>query len=426
MLRSWVIIVAGGTGSRFGRAKQYEPLLGRRVIDWAVDAARSVADSVAVVVPAADVPSERARSTADVVVAGGASRSASVRAGLDAVAAADGPVGDERDREDAFVLVHDGARPLATAALFRRVLAALVEGADAVVPAVMVTDTIRWAHGGTLDRSTLRAVQTPQGFRASILRAAHDGAPEATDDIGLVEAIGGTVVAVTGESHNLKITDPDDLVVAEALARRLAAEPDATESAAMSTTPTDRSPDPGPTTDPVASPASADPSPTRPAIRIGQGFDIHPISDDPARELVLGGVRFEGAPGLAGHSDADVIAHACTDALLGAAGLGDIGQHFPDTDERFSGADSIVLLTEAVRRVREAGWVPVNVDCSVVLDTPKLAPRRAEMHDRLTAAVGAPVTVKGKRPEGIGALGRHEGVACFAVALVESSTVEPS
>lgn len=155
-----------------------------------------------------------------------------------------------------------------------------------------------------------------------------------------------------------------------------------------------------------------------PRIRVGQGFDVHPFSDDPGRPLVLGGVPFPGAPGLAGHSDADVIAHACTDALLGAAGLGDIGQHFPDTDPALAGADSVDLLRRAVADVRASGWEPQNVDCTVVLEAPKLAPHRQAISDRLSAAVGAPVTVKGKRAEGLGALGRSEGVACFAVALV--------
>jgi 2-C-methyl-D-erythritol 2,4-cyclodiphosphate synthase len=153
-------------------------------------------------------------------------------------------------------------------------------------------------------------------------------------------------------------------------------------------------------------------------VRVGQGFDVHPFTDDQSRPLVLGGVRFDGERGLAGHSDADAVAHAVTDALLGAAGLGDIGQHFPDTDPAFAGADSLDLLRRAVGDVRAAGWSPSNVDCTVVLEAPKLAPRRAEMEERLSEAVGAPVTVKGKRAEGLGALGRREGIACFAVALV--------
>lgn len=153
-------------------------------------------------------------------------------------------------------------------------------------------------------------------------------------------------------------------------------------------------------------------------LRVGQGFDVHPVSDDLARPLVLGGVVFDGAAGLVGHSDADVVAHAVIDALLGAAGLGDIGQRFPDTDPALAGADSMGMLASAVADVRSAGWRPANVDCTVVLDAPKLAPRRAEVERALSEVVGAPVTVKGKRPEGLGALGRGEGVACLAVALL--------
>ena len=156
-------------------------------------------------------------------------------------------------------------------------------------------------------------------------------------------------------------------------------------------------------------------------VRVGQGFDVHPFVEDPDRPLVLGGVVFASERALRGHSDADVIAHACADALLGAAGLGDIGEHFPDTDPAWSGADSVGLLAESARRVREAGWEPGNVDASVVTDHPKLAPARAEMQERLSGAVGAPVTVKGRRPEGLGALGRGEGVACWAVAVVTQS-----
>jgi 2-C-methyl-D-erythritol 2,4-cyclodiphosphate synthase len=162
------------------------------------------------------------------------------------------------------------------------------------------------------------------------------------------------------------------------------------------------------------------------SLRVGQGFDVHPFSDDPARALVLGGVRFDGEPGLAGHSDADVIAHAVTDAVLGAAGLGDIGQHFPDTDPALAEADSLVLLRRALTDVRAAGWLPQNVDCTVVLERPKLAARRAEIEARLGEAVGAPVSVKAKRAEGIGALGRREGVACLAVALLAGSTATRS
>lgn len=152
-------------------------------------------------------------------------------------------------------------------------------------------------------------------------------------------------------------------------------------------------------------------------LRVGNGFDVHRFSDEPARPLVLGGVTFDG-PGLVGHSDADVIAHACAEALLGPAGLGDLGSHFPDTEAEWSGADSIELLAEVARRIADAGWNAVNIDCSVVAERPKLAERRLEMQQRLSEAVGAPVTVAGRRAEGLGALGRVEGVACFATALI--------
>ncbi|HIG25672.1 MAG TPA: 2-C-methyl-D-erythritol 2,4-cyclodiphosphate synthase [Acidimicrobiia bacterium] len=155
-----------------------------------------------------------------------------------------------------------------------------------------------------------------------------------------------------------------------------------------------------------------------PEIRVGQGFDVHPFSKDAERVMILGGVRFDG-PGLAGHSDADVIAHACIDALLGAAGLGDIGERYPDTEVKWAGADSMALLSDTVEAVNAAQWKVANVDCTVILETPHLAPHRAEMQKKLTAAIGAPVTVKGRRAEGLGALGRQEGVACFAVTLLE-------
>ncbi|MFN0028433.1 MAG: 2-C-methyl-D-erythritol 2,4-cyclodiphosphate synthase [Acidimicrobiales bacterium] len=154
------------------------------------------------------------------------------------------------------------------------------------------------------------------------------------------------------------------------------------------------------------------------SFRVGHGFDVHAFSDDQQRRLILGGVVFEGVAGLVGHSDADVVAHAVCDALLSAAGLGDIGEHFPDTDPRWAGADSMVLLAHAVALVRDAGWAALNVDCTVVAEVPKLAPHKAEMGARLSAVVGAPVTVKGKRAEGLGSLGRREGIACFAVALL--------
>lgn len=209
----WTVVVAAGSGSRFGGPKQHADLGDRSVLERSVAAARSVSDGVVVVVAAPDsgvVPSDGAGLGADRVVVGGASRSRSVANGLDAVpGSAD------------VILVHDAARPLASEALFRRVVDAVLAGADAVVPAVAVVDTIRSVDGVPIDRDRLRAVQTPQGFRAGALRDAHAGAGEASDDAGLVEATGGAVVLVEGERTNLKITEPVDLVIAEALLDRV-------------------------------------------------------------------------------------------------------------------------------------------------------------------------------------------------------------
>ena len=154
------------------------------------------------------------------------------------------------------------------------------------------------------------------------------------------------------------------------------------------------------------------------AARVGQGFDLHPWSDEAGQPLVLGGVVLPGERGLAGHSDADVVAHAIADALLGAAGLGDIGTHFPDTDSRWRGADSLTLLGHVVGLVQADGWSIGNVDTTVVLEAPRLAPHKTAIEERLAGVVGAPVSVKAKRAEGLGALGRGEGVACLAVALL--------
>ncbi len=204
MRQVWAIVVAAGAGNRFGGAKQFEPLAGRRVLDWSLDAARAAADGVVAVV-AEGCPDEPG---ADATVVGGATRSGSVRAGLAAVP------------EDAeVVVVHDAARPLAGVSLFAAVVAAVEGGADAAIPVVPVTDTLRRVDGGPVDRDTLVAVQTPQAFAARPLRDAHAGGAEATDDATLVEAAGGEVATVAGDPHNLKITSPDDLLVAEALLR---------------------------------------------------------------------------------------------------------------------------------------------------------------------------------------------------------------
>lgn len=155
-------------------------------------------------------------------------------------------------------------------------------------------------------------------------------------------------------------------------------------------------------------------------IRVGQGFDIHRFADSSIedRVLILGGVAFPGERVLVGHSDADVIAHAAADALLGAAGLGDIGQHYPDTDPAWKGADSLAILRDVASKITTAGWRIGNVDCSVVCEEPRIAPVRDQMVALLSAAAGAPISVKGRRAEGLGSIGRGEGIACFASALI--------
>jgi 2-C-methyl-D-erythritol 4-phosphate cytidylyltransferase len=202
----WTIVVAAGSGTRFGGPKQYAPLGSRRVIDWSLATARQLTDGVVAVVPSDRVADPGL--DADTVVAGGPTRSASVRAGLAALPA-----------DATHVLVHDAARPVPLASLWRRVLDALFEGADAVVPVVPLTDTLREVEGGTVDRDRFVAVQTPQGFRVDVLRGAHRGDPDGTDDASLVEAAGGKVVVVDGDRDNVKVTNSGDLAHAELLTR---------------------------------------------------------------------------------------------------------------------------------------------------------------------------------------------------------------
>jgi 2-C-methyl-D-erythritol 4-phosphate cytidylyltransferase len=204
----WVIVVAAGQGRRFGQPKQFAALGGRPVIEWSLEASRSVARGVVAVVPESFLGSPGIGTGADRVISGGPTRASSVRRGLAAVP----------ENAD-VVVVHDAARPLASRALFRAVVEAVVAGADGAIPGLAVADTVKRVRGGrvveTLDRSELVAVQTPQAFRAEALRRAHAGAPEATDDAGLLEALGMNVVVVPGEYHNLKLTSPDDLATAE-------------------------------------------------------------------------------------------------------------------------------------------------------------------------------------------------------------------
>lgn len=379
----WCVVVAAGSGRRFGDAKQFAALGTERVVDRSVRIAAESCDGVVVVVPAAALHGPDGMvPLADVVVGGGATRTESSRAGIAAVPGRAG-----------VILVHDAARPLAGVEIFERVIGEVRSGAPAVVPVAEIADTIRDIDGSLVDRDLLRSVQTPQGFRAAVIRDALDDAAgaievEATDDAGAVQAAGYQVHMVAGDPGNRKITTPADLLFARAVIE-------------------------GSGSDMVEDRQEAYVD-----MRVGNGFDIHVFSDDPQRKLVLGGVRFDGHRGLEGHSDADVVAHAVAEALLGAAGLGDLGSHFPDDDDRYRGADSLALLRLVREEVAAAGWRIANVDCSVVAERPKLAPCRDLMEANLAGAVGAPVSVKGRRAEGIGALGRSEGIACMASALL--------
>ena len=369
------ILAAGGAGLRVGEAKQWATLGGESVLRRAarVLAASRVVDEIVAVVPAG----EESRGAAEVqgldvparAVAGGAARADSVRAGLEAL-------GDV-----AVVLVHDAARPFATASLARAVAeAAAARGA--ALAALRATDTVKRGEGDrvaeTLDRRVLWLAQTPQGFRAPLLRrafaAAGASAAEATDECQLVERLGEEVALVPGEPGNFKITGPDDLARARAI--------------------------------------------LEPAISMGVGYDVHAFA--PGRRLVLGGVEFDG-DGLLGHSDADICAHAICDAVLGAAGLGDIGHHFPDTDPRWKGVSSLHLLHEVAGKARALGWTVGNCDVTLAARRPKIAPRADEMRARLAGALGispTQVNVKATTGEGLGFVGRGEGIAAHAVALL--------
>lgn len=376
------ILPAAGKGTRAGVAKQFVELAGRPLLVHAAAAAAACPDVAGLVIAAPAGEEDRVRnllvahglgSRLRAVVAGGAERADSVRAAL--AAAGDAP----------YVAIHDAARPFATAALFSRVLAAARDH-GAALAALPATDTVKRADGervlATLDRRELWLAQTPQAFRTELLREAYDragaGASRATDEASLVEALGHPVQLVPGDKENSKVTDPADLERARALLERLEA------------------------------PAA-----------VGHGFDVHAFA--PGRRCVLGGVEFPGEVGLLGHSDADAPVHALMDAILGAAGLGDIGQHFPDTDERFRGADSIRLLEETVRRAAAAGFSVRNADLTIAAARPKIGPRREEMRARIAAALGLPaerVNVKATTTEGLGFVGRAEGIAAWAVVLL--------
>jgi 2-C-methyl-D-erythritol 4-phosphate cytidylyltransferase/2-C-methyl-D-erythritol 2,4-cyclodiphosphate synthase len=381
------LIVAAGRGSRAGGAvpKQYALVGGAPVLTHTLRAMLADGiDHVRVVIHADDaalyaiavsnVPDARLGPP----VAGGATRQASVLAGLEALAA---------DPPD-LVLVHDAARPFVSGSVIDDVLRALGSAAGAL-PAVPVADTLKRAESGgailaTVPRDGLYAAQTPQGFRFAVLLAAHRAAREAgrddfTDDTALLEWRGENVLRTPGDPGNVKITTPEDLAAA---ARRLGAQ-------VMET-------------------------------RTGTGFDVHAFTE--GDHVVLGGVRVPHGRGVAAHSDGDVILHALTDALLGALGDGDIGVHFPPSDPQWRGAASSRFLAFAAERVRARGGRIVHLDATLVAEAPRLGPHREAMRAAIASAAGVAasrVSLKATTSEKLGFTGRAEGLAAFAAATIE-------
>lgn len=382
------IIAAGGRGARLGadRPKQFLEIDGRSILAMSV-AALAASDRIQEIVVA--LPEDYLDAVANSLqgsvktplrfVAGGTRRQ-------DSVANAFAKTSAHAD----VILIHDAARPFVTEDVIGRAIDGAASHGAAIV-ALAVRDTVKQAGAvladgsrsieATIPRDSVFLAQTPQAFRRDVLaRALSEGTlVDATDEAMLVERLGLPVHVVAGDPRNVKITTPQDLAAAKA----------ATLQASM---------------------------------RIGNGYDLHRLVA--GRPLILGGVTIPFELGLDGHSDADIVCHAVTDAVLGAAGVGDIGRLFPDTDAKWKGADSIALLTGAIAKVHEAGYRVSNVDVTVIAQQPKLLPYLEAMRANLAAALGVEigaVSVKGKTNEGVESMGRSESMACHAVALIERS-----
>ena len=430
------VVVAAGRGERLGAPeKVLLPLAGRPMLAWSLLALeRTGAIGSVVVVAGSHTREAIGRLVHDegfgkvrAVVAGGERRQDSVAAGLAAL-----PMGIE------IVVIHDGARPLAEPDLFDR-CARSAAANGAAIAATPVADTLKRVDAnvitGTVDRAELWAAQTPQAFRLdALLRAFGANTGETvTDEARLCEGAGVPVAVVPASPANLKVTHPEDIAVADALLRARHGESSvgANTGGAVILSASEESrlgeaaPTPAPRSlVPRNDTIWDDTTPNREschvaAIRTGIGYDAHRFA--PGRRLILGGVEIPHDRGLAGHSDADVLLHAIADAVLGAAALGDIGQHFPPTDERFRDADSQDLLREAVRLAREAGWAAANVDATLLAEMPRIAPYVHAMRERIAACLDISpdaVGVKATTNEGMGAIGRGEGIAALATATL--------
>lgn len=370
------IVVAAGSGSRAGGAKQWRTLGGKAVVRWSVEALLKAGAEDVVVVIAPGSEAEAATALSGVTgwrsATGGSTRAESVCNGLDVL---DGPA-------DRPVLIHDAARPLLGLAVIRRLLEAL-DHADGSFPGLPVADSLRRSADGVVsglvDRDSLWRAQTPQAFRFKTIRDAYAAWPvgeTAADETEVVDRHGGVILVVEGDARLMKLTYPEDFAMAEALIPR--------------------------------------------QTRVGQGFDAHRWG--PGTSVWLCGVEIPHDETLIGHSDADAGLHALTDAILGAMGDGDIGDHFPPTDPQWKGAASDRFLIHAVERLHARGGRLVNVDVTLICERPKVKPHRQAMRERLAELLSLPldaVSVKATTTEAMGFTGRGEGLAAQAIATIE-------